>query len=417
MRFFLSITILLFALPVYAQVKTVARSAKDLPVHAYPAKDSLAVIVKDDTRLDALGAEVKSAILADLAAYDIADSALLKSFYFDLADISFYQHDYAAALKYYDLVKSLETKPAAIATSGLVKRSQMMAGDPASDGYLTRFRAALVSNLGLIPYTTAESSLQRIRGQYKNIDAAGMIQMASRDLDPALAKGSLTREDAGYLLFLHYEMPLFDRLAPVISSVMDSLVAANATKVVNVWPARSVTLEAGKPYKPVVVCVFDLGTDVSLFKDRLYTNPKERMDGIDNDKNGFVDDVHGVAFDVNENKVTPLLKPWPAAQEKLLPVRLKLMKGFADERAGVNSTEAALFRDSIKMADAKGKSDLIASMGEMNAYAHGTHVAGITLDGNPYARMMVVRMSSDNGSINEGKGASEESERKVAANL
>ncbi|RYY54034.1 MAG: hypothetical protein EOO05_20600 [Chitinophagaceae bacterium] len=31
--------------------------------------------------------------------------------------------------------------------------------------------------------------------------------------------------------------------------------------------------------------------------------------------------------------------------------------------------------------------------------------------------MMVVRMSSDNGSINEGKGASEESERKVAANL
>ena len=53
-----------------------------------------------------------------------------------------------------------------------------------------------------------------------------------------------------------------------------------------------------KPSGPVVVGVIDSGVDtmtVSL-QDALWTNPGEKLDGKDNDQNGYLDDVHGWNF-------------------------------------------------------------------------------------------------------------------------
>lgn len=55
----------------------------------------------------------------------------------------------------------------------------------------------------------------------------------------------------------------------------------------------------GKTAKPVIVAVIDGGVDVNHedLKPVIWTNPKEIPDnGIDDDKNGYVDDVHGWNF-------------------------------------------------------------------------------------------------------------------------
>lgn len=52
------------------------------------------------------------------------------------------------------------------------------------------------------------------------------------------------------------------------------------------------------PKKRVIVGIIDSGIDTTLvdIKAALWTNPKEKPDGKDNDKNGYVDDIHGWNF-------------------------------------------------------------------------------------------------------------------------
>ena len=58
-------------------------------------------------------------------------------------------------------------------------------------------------------------------------------------------------------------------------------------------------LLAGMKSKPVVVAVADTGLDIDHedLKDVVWVNPKEKAgNGIDDDKNGFIDDIHGWNF-------------------------------------------------------------------------------------------------------------------------
>ena len=78
---------------------------------------------------------------------------------------------------------------------------------------------------------------------------------------------------------------------------------AHADLVLDTIPGMSVNkayqfLE-GKKGVPVIVAVIDSGIDIEHedLKDNIWTNPKEVAgNGIDDDKNGYVDDIHGWNF-------------------------------------------------------------------------------------------------------------------------
>lgn len=68
--------------------------------------------------------------------------------------------------------------------------------------------------------------------------------------------------------------------------------------MVSVWTGP-MNLLKGKPGKTVIVAVIDSGIDTlhEDLKSVLWTNPIEIPgNGIDDDKNGYVDDVHGWNF-------------------------------------------------------------------------------------------------------------------------
>ena len=65
-------------------------------------------------------------------------------------------------------------------------------------------------------------------------------------------------------------------------------------------------IDSTKPVQPIVVAVIDGGTDADHedLKSNLWTNEKEiEGNGIDDDHNGYIDDIHGWNF-IGENQAS-----------------------------------------------------------------------------------------------------------------
>lgn len=73
----------------------------------------------------------------------------------------------------------------------------------------------------------------------------------------------------------------------------DSLQGANVKGAVDFLKAKG-----KKVRKPVIVGIIDSGADTTTtnINKAFWTNRKERLDGVDNDKNGYIDDIHGWNF-------------------------------------------------------------------------------------------------------------------------
>ncbi|MEK2690764.1 S8 family peptidase [Bdellovibrio sp. GT3] len=67
------------------------------------------------------------------------------------------------------------------------------------------------------------------------------------------------------------------------------------------WPSIAQP-RTNEPDRDIVIAIIDTGVDINhpLIKDNLWLNPKEKINGQDNDGNGYAGDLHGWNF-VSEN--------------------------------------------------------------------------------------------------------------------
>lgn len=157
----------------------------------------------------------------------------------------------------------------------------------------------------------------------------------------------------------------------------------------------TVDLARARDAQPVLVAVWDTGTATNLFGegqalgDRLFTNASEQANGLDDDNNGLVDDIHGVIADPDPAQTAYTFEPGADAITQYGP----FLRGVMDLRAGMASTEAAqrvltLMRGAT---DAESLETLDSNLDAIGEWAHGTHVAGILVQGLPQARVAIFR--------------------------
>jgi subtilisin family serine protease len=144
----------------------------------------------------------------------------------------------------------------------------------------------------------------------------------------------------------------------------------------------------------VRVAIWDTGVDVELFEGRLFVNERERFDGRDTDGNGFVDDVHGIAFDSDDRPTTGLLTPLDDLHGSL-EEGLRHARGQDDLEAAIVSEEAAALRRFLDELSPDEYEMYYEDQQLIGIYQHGTHVAGIAASGNPYARLLPIRITYD----------------------
>ncbi|HEY8559089.1 MAG TPA: S8 family serine peptidase [Pyrinomonadaceae bacterium] len=388
-----------------AQGKIKVTKADELPRRTVEIKGKAIDLVANDAELDRLAAERLKYLLEDLDTYDIADASVRQGYYGGVLQIYLYRRDYEKVLEYARKIRDLETKPALKLTSGIFVEAYVNALRASSDEQSAQFKQAFEKYYGeayrKLPYDEISPVVNQLRAQLSLQNKEAIFGSLENNLQPVLDKNNgvvpagVVAQLLGVKFALEHQLPL----APEIGRVINALYEANNKTLVknDIWAARGVDFASPEKLSPVVVAVWDSGTDVAILPpENRWQNARETFNGRDDDDNGFVDDVYGIGYDFAEYKKSVGTLMDPAGRIKSdVKFLQRLTKGSYDLQGGIESAEAAELQKTYAALKRDDYKSFAEELSFYTNYSHGTHVAGIAAAGNPAAKILGARMSWD----------------------
>jgi subtilisin family serine protease len=374
---------LLVAMAAIAQAKKRVDKAADLPRFTYKLDGKLEDLVRDEARFRAFAADVRRDTESVLRDYEISDKAIQRQLTGLLAVLDFIEGRYDAAEKRSLEVKALEEKPADKLISGMQLRAmiaaQRKAGNVNSPAYVAEFGRILAAELKPLPFAVVENDVKGLKSSAELIGEALVLGGLRDQLQPVVDKsgGVLSSEFAPAVVLARYQLVHRLPLKATLVTAYTGYINANKVEKADIWAARSASLPAGRPYAPVKIAVWDSGVDSALFRDRLV---------LEGGKPALI------AFDKYGNPATSELAPIPPELQSRVPAMKKRMKGLSDLRSNVDSPESAEVKQLLSNLKREEFKSVIEELGLAGNYVHGTHVAGIAMEGNPYARLVNTRI-------------------------
>jgi subtilisin family serine protease len=371
----------------------------DLPRHTYKITSTITELITSKEFFTPFAAQVRADIENDLNTYEIEDKATVRGFYRVLARLDMLEGNDAAALTAIERRRELQDKPASKLVTGLVDEAIIKArrdvGDDDETAYKQAFVRCLSAAVENLPWETVQESIEEMKGSMEMWSANFFLGMIQSQFEPAVKQtGQISSDVAAQVIGTRYLIEIQIPLKKEIVDVFDRYITANKVEKADIWKARTVDLTKEKNLTPVLVAIWDSGVDTEVFPDQLFVNPHEKINGKDDDNNGFVDDIHGIAYTLDDEKTPELLYPLKDARERL-PEMKKTIKGLFDLMAGVNSSEATALKQRTSTMSPDEVKPFMEDIMRCANYMHGTHTAGITVDGNPAARIVVARLTVD----------------------
>ena len=379
---------------------TVIHAQSEMPTHSYKiTKSTASALLDDDAALLALADAQRKDAEATLAKYEITDKATLRDLYGAIRDAAMIRGDAKAALAASAKVRELADKPSQKLTSGLdsdAAAAAMLAGDN-PQARKAAFHKAFAASLEPLPWSVVQEDVMAWKSQFElpNLPMIMRGLVEARFDGVVKQSGQLGGEAAGMLIRIAVNLRRIDPYAAEATAVLGSYIAENKKVKPDIWASREVALDTSRTLTPTTVAIWDSGVDTALFPGRLYVNKKEEADGKDTDGNGFIDDIHGIAYDIKGNAISELLpvfdRTYPGREAELRESSL----GGADMQEGIDSAAAKAFRDHLAALKPEQVPPFLQASGFYGDYAHGTLVAGVAMASNPAARLMVVRSDED----------------------
>lgn len=364
-----------------AQDKKRIDKAADLPRFTYVIDGKLEDVVRDPAKFAPFAQARRRDILSVLDQYDLQDKATLRQLVGELAQIDFLLVDYAAARKGSDRVRELAEKPADKLLSGMQMRAvlaaQASAGDRTSDAYRQAVASQIDRELTPMPYAVVKNDVSELKERAEIISDSLILGRTREVLQPTVDKaGSLSSDLAPGLVGARYALSVSLPLKTPLTDTYSAYLAAHkvASKP-DIWAAREAVLPAGSA--PVVIGIWDSGVDTALFPGRVQ---------MDAGKPAVI------AFDKYSQPSTGELYPVPAEMRAKLPQLKSRIKGFSDLQSNIDSPEATAVKKELSQLKPDEYKRTIEEIGMVGNYLHGTHVTGISVAGNPQARVVVARI-------------------------
>ena len=367
---------------IQAVEKKVITSADQMPRRQYQIpKLPSELLDVPKSELDAAVDAVDKDLANDLATLDIRDRATRTSMLQARAQFALHRGDYAAAQAFLRDVRSQQEKAADKLTSGTsmenIIETRMKGGT--LEEQRARLKASLGQAYGAMPWDVVGDNLKGAKGSLELLSREVVLGSVRTGLDPA-AKNMNLSVPGGFVIGI---VSLRNNLAHVLPfrddvvATLQGLVDRNQVAKVDRWSERQVALAPNAPGKPVVIGIWDSGTDHKLFKA---TNPP------------------GIAFDRDMNPTAPLVRPMGEAEARM-PVLKQYVKGVMDMRAAIDSPDARALKQRVSTLKADEVKQFSEDLSAIGMWVHGTHVAGIAVEGNPFAQVATVAMHFNHSSV------------------
>ncbi len=386
---------------IYAQQseKKKIASIDDLPRHTYEVTGTLTELITSQDAFDTFATKIRADIEQDLETYDIEDKTTLKNFYRILVRLDMLAGNYDAAFAGIARIRELEDKPANKLTDGLIDESVINAHREIEEGEESVYRDAFSRHLSQaiekLPWDVVQERIGEIKGGMDMYSKNFLLGRIQSQFEAAVEKsGTISNEVAERVISIRYIIEVRLPLKEQIVEVLNTYIMANRVEKPDIWRDRNVDLSTAQNLTPIVVAIWDSGVDSDVYPDQLYVNTKEKPNGTDDDANGYNDDIHGIAYNMDDEKTPELLYPLKDARERL-PEMKEMIKGLFDVMAAIESPEATALKQKIATMKPEDVKPFMEDIMRFALYAHGTHTAGITVEGNPAARILVARLSID----------------------
>jgi hypothetical protein len=369
-----------------APAKRVVTSATDLPRFSYPVSaPPSTLLMEDDEAFNAFTVRILHDVDSVLNDYDIQDKSTLRSLYMAKRDVQILTNDNDAALATIKVLRGLQEKPEAIATSGIVARAVMEARisthSNSGEAFQRAFQANFQSAVNPLEWRVVQDTLKGMKGSYELRTPDLIVGSLKEELDPAALKSNtMDLEAAESLISDRAFVKVYFPLKPQVLAVLTPYIAAHNVQKPDIWEAREVTLTAGQKVTPVRIGIWDSGVDTSLFPNQLFTDPAPGAHS-----------PHGLAYDMQGALYNGDLQPLTPEQKELYPKVLGLEQGLLDLYSSIDSPAASEAKKTLASMPPDQLAPFLKQLNFLGQWMHGTHVAGIAVRGNPAAQIVVAQ--------------------------
>jgi subtilisin family serine protease len=343
----------------------------------------------------ALAEAVEKNLREDLQRFDIQDAATLRSYYGGLLTLAQFKGDWAAVPALVERLKALQDKPGPRATTGTM--AMILAEQQSAKRDANWVQAEVQRRYGAMNWADVADGVKAFKGQMELMNPAltkpafeQQVDVMARNMQMTVPEG-LVGSIVSARLQNELMVPIKGAVVAGLQAVMDAKAKATPAKP-DVWTPRLFTIAPNAKASEVGVGIWDSGVDLSLFKA---TSGK------------------GIAFDREARPSSDLLRPLGDAAPRW-PVLKQLVKGSMDLQAGLDTEDAQRLKQAVATLNPAQVKAFQEDLSLVGVYTHGTHVAGIAVDGNPFARVYTATMLWEHRS--EPVKPSEEMSRRTAAN-
>jgi subtilisin family serine protease len=335
-----------------------------------------ALFSADAAQLRPIAEQVEAQVRNELERFEIKDRATLDGYSSRRITVAMLRGQYARVPGLVAEWRARQDKPAAAATVAMATEAAAAARAAGGDLAAQRavFRERFAAHVNALAWDVVANTVRAQKGSLEINNPVVTIAGVQARLDATARNNAMVLDSAsvaGVLaqrVFIDHVLPFRDEAVAVLAAY----ITRNDRPIADTWTPRTFALKPDAPAQPVVVGVWDSGVDPALFK---MAAPRP-----------------GIAFDVESRPTPDLLHP--LAEMPLPWDQVKgFMRGARDVQANVDSPAASAYRRRFAALKAEEVKGFQESMRLGGNHYHGTHVAGIAVDGNPFARVFAARIS------------------------